>query len=127
IPWKIKYLRYIRVSRRLLQTRIGTDIIKREYLKKEAVDLEQIRLREGCINCIVERQLNHYDKEISEKKKVMYMQGVFKILSEADLSESAPVITERIYKLQKEMFGREADFSKIKHTYNQMMLNKEDE
>ncbi len=25
------------------------------------------------------------------------------------------------------MFGREADFSKIKHTYNQMMLNKEDE
>ncbi len=120
-------MRYIRVSRRLLQTRIGTDIIKREYLKKEAVDLEQIRLREGCINCIVERQLNHYDKEISEKKKVMYMQGVFKILSEADLSESAPVITERIYKLQKEMFGREADFSKIKHTYNQMMLNKEDE
>ena len=54
------------------------------------------------------------------------MQGVLRILSEAKACESAPVITERIYELQRQMLGQQADYSEIKHTYNHMMEREED-
>lgn len=88
--------------------------------------MEKIRLHTGCINCMVERQLNHYDPDTPEEKKRKYMQGVLRILSEAEDYESAPVITERIYELQRQMFGQQVDYSEIKRTYNQMMGREED-
>lgn len=100
---------------------------ERKQQKKEVLRMEQARLHTGCINCILDRQLNNFDSDTPEEKRREYMQALLRILSEASAEESGPVIAERIHKLQKEMFGREADFSKIKHTYNQMMLNKEDE
>ncbi len=100
---------------------------ERKQQKKEVLRMEQARLHTGCINCILDRQLNNFDSDTPEEKRREYMQALLRILSEASAEESGPVIAERIHELQKEMFGREADFSKIKHTYNQMMLNKEDE
>lgn len=86
----------------------------------------QVRLHTGCINCMAERHLNHYDSDIPEAEKLAYMQGVLGILSEAEMFESAPVVTERIYELQRKMFGETVDFSEIKHTYNQMMKQEEE-
>lgn len=88
--------------------------------------MEQVRLHTGCIHCMVDRHLNHYDVDAPEEKKLAYMQEVLGILSEAKTFESAPVITERIYELQRKMFGETVDFSQIKHTYNQMMKKEED-
>ena len=86
----------------------------------------QVRLHTGCINCMAERHLNHYDSDTPEAEKLAYMQGVLGILSEAETFESAPVVTERIYELQRKMFGETLDFSEIKHTYNQMMKQEEE-
>lgn len=88
--------------------------------------MEQVRLHTGCIHCMADRHLNHYDLDAPEEKKLAYMQEVLGILSEAKTFESAPVITERIYELQRKMFGETVDFSQIKHTYNQMMKKEED-
>lgn len=88
--------------------------------------MEQVRLHTGCIHCMVDRHLNHYDVDAPEAKKLAYMQGVLGIVSQAKTFESAPVITERIYELQRKMFGETVDFSKIKHTYNQMMKKEEE-
>ena len=88
--------------------------------------MEQVRLHTGCIHCMVDRHLNHYDVDAPEAKKLAYMQGVLGIVSQAKTFESAPVITERIYELQRKMFGETVDFSQIKHTYNQMMKKEED-
>lgn len=88
--------------------------------------MEQVRLHTGCIHCMVDRHLNHYDLDAPEEKKLAYMQEVLGILSKAKTFESAPVITERIYELQRKMFGETVDFSQIKHTYNQMMKKEED-
>ena len=108
-----------------IQTSIGYN--ERNMQQEEGGgSVEQIRLHTGCINCIVERQLNHYDPNTPEEKKRTYMQGVLRILSEAKACESAPVITERIYELQRQMLGQQADYSEIKHTYNHMMEREED-
>ena len=108
-----------------IQTSIGYN--ERNMQQEEGGgSVEQIRLHTGCINCIVERQLNHYDPDTPEEKKRTYMQGVLRILSEAKACESAPVITERIYELQRQMLGQQADYSEIKHTYNHMMEREED-
>ncbi len=88
--------------------------------------MEQVRLHTGCIHCMVDRHLNHYDVDAPEAKKLAYMQGVLGIVSQAKTFESAPVITERIYELQRKMFGETVDFSEIKHTYNQMMKKEEE-
>ena len=48
-----------------IQTSIGYN--ERNMQQEEGGgSVEQIRLHTGCINCIVERQLNHYDPDTPE-------------------------------------------------------------
>lgn len=83
------------------------------------------RLRPECINCLLKRQLNKFPEETPMNIKLEYMQRVLKVLAEAKKSDSAPVIVREINDIQKEMFGREDDYSEAKEYYNQLMLEKE--
>ena len=89
--------------------------------------MDKIRLNSSCISCMTDKQLLNYGKDASEQERLSYMQKMMKILAEAKPAESAPVITGRIFDLQKEMFKETVDYAKIKHTYNKMMLELEPE
>lgn len=89
--------------------------------------MDKIRLNSSCLICMAEKQLMNYGKDASEEERLLYMQKVMKIFAEAKAEESSPVVTGRIFDLQKEMFGEAEDYAKIKHTYNQMMLELESE
>ena len=86
--------------------------------------MEVMRLNSECMNCLLTHQLGKTPADVSEEKRVDYMQRVLKILSEANKQDSAPVIVRSIYRLQKEMFGMETDYTEIKRYYNQRMLEK---
>ena len=82
------------------------------------------RLNPECISCLLNKHLSSAPDEFSKAKKVEYMQGILKIISNADIYTSAPVIVEQINKF-KESFGISIDFSDIKSYYNCFMLSME--
>ena len=85
--------------------------------------MEKVRLNSQCIRCLVKKQMENFDNNIAENQKVQYMQEVLKIIAQAGPSEGGPVISGRIFELQKRMFGEKVDYKPIKHRYNQMMLD----
>lgn len=87
--------------------------------------MEKVRLNSQCIRCLVKKQMDNFDNNIAENQKVQYMQEVLKIIAQAGPSEGGPVISGRIFELQKRMFGEKVDYKPIKHLYNQMMLDME--
>lgn len=87
--------------------------------------MEKVRLNSQCIRCLVKKQMENFDNNIAENQKVQYMQEVLKIIAQAGPSEGGPVISGRIFELQKRMFGEKVDYKPIKHLYNQMMLDME--
>ena len=82
------------------------------------------RLNPECISCLLNKHLSSAPDVFSKAKKVEYMQGILKIISNADIYTSAPVIVEQINKF-KESFGISIDFSDIKSYYNCFMLSME--
>ncbi len=83
------------------------------------------RLRSECVRCILEKHLTAYPEAAKEAQKVAYMQRLLRIVAEAPLNSSAPVIMEDVENLQKEMFGREDRFDEVKTHFNQVMLGYE--
>ena len=88
--------------------------------------MERIRLAPECISCLAQKQLKRYPSDIETEKKIRYMQSVLSIIADAPISESAPEIVNKIYDLQKKMFGAEKDYSDIKRYFNELMLGYED-
>lgn len=58
-------------------------------------------------------------------ERMEYMRRIFTILSSAKPEEGAPVVTDYILSLQKEMFGYSFDFTEIKRSFNNLMLAQE--
>lgn len=88
--------------------------------------MSRIRLNSACIQCMMDKHLCNYDQEIEESKKLEYMHRMVKVVADADMTESAPVITGRILKLQDEMFGKRIDYVSVKQKFNRMMLLEEE-
>lgn len=88
--------------------------------------MSRIRLNSACIQCMMEKHLCNYDQEMEESKKLEYMHRMVKVVADADMTESAPVITGRILKLQDEMFGKRIDYVPVKQKFNGMMLLEEE-
>ena len=84
--------------------------------------MEIIRLYPECVKCLLSKQLKKCPKDTPLDKKVDYIQKILQIVAEAPKSTSAPVLVRRMYDLQKEMFGIDADYTEIKSYFNQMML-----
>lgn len=77
------------------------------------------RLNPQCISCLLNKHLNN-------SQKTEYMQGVLKIIGNADISTSAPEIVEQINEF-KASLGETSDFSEIKRYFNELMLSLEKE
>lgn len=82
------------------------------------------RLKSECLNCIVKMQADKFPATCTEEQKLEYKQRLFKVLSEAKTSESAPLLIKRIADIQTELFGRSTDYTKIKHYYNDYVMKK---
>lgn len=83
-----------------------------------------MKLQSDCLNCIVNMQADKYPPDCSEERKLLYKQKMFKVLAEAKPTESAPLLIKRITDVQTEVFGKSADYTEIKHFYNQYVMEK---
>lgn len=90
-------------------------------LKKEPVK----RLRPECISCLLKGHLEKFSGENDNDKILRYKQAVMRVMAEASIGESAPVLVKKINRIQRELFGYTQDFTEIKQHYNQVMLEKE--
>ena len=89
--------------------------------------MQNIRLNNECINCIISKYLKDYPKDAGYEACLSYIQGVLKILSEAKMSESAPELVEKVSLLREKIFGAQKDFSDIKKHFNSLVMSLEDE
>lgn len=80
-----------------------------------------IRLNSECIKCLLNKYLNKLPADPDEATKVKYFQSILKIISEADFSVSAPEIVAEVSKLQRELFGKQEDYTELKKYYNAYM------
>lgn len=83
------------------------------------------RWNSECIKCMTRKFLEDYPESASEAERMEYIRRLFAILSSARPEEGAPVVTDYILKLQKEMFGYSLDYAEIKRSFNQLMLEQE--
>ncbi len=84
------------------------------------------RWNSECVKCMARKFLGDYPETASEAQRMEYMKRVFSILSSAKPEEGAPVVTDYILKLQKELFGYTFDFTEIKQSFNKLMLEQEE-
>lgn len=84
------------------------------------------RLTPQCISCLLNKHLNTFPSSFSSLEKSKYMQGVLKMIGNADTSMSAPEILELINEHRKIM-GISMDFSEIKTHFNELLLSFEKE
>lgn len=84
-----------------------------------------IRLNADCINCMLKRYLSRIPENLSEAKRLEYMQMICKQIGEASKEEGAPVLVQAIKQELKLRYGMEEDYSEEKHYFNQMMIKKE--
>ncbi len=89
--------------------------------------METIRLRPDCIRCLLNKQLENYPKDTPLEQRIAYIQEVLKLMSEASLETSAPVLQNGIEKIQKRMFGKTTDYTEVKKHFNDVMLAREEE
>ena len=81
------------------------------------------RLRPECVACVAKKYMYLHPENLEEEVKIAYMQKVLEIISQAKLTDSAPVIVRKINDAHEAMFGYRNDFRAIKPYYNDLMLN----
>ena len=87
--------------------------------------MENIRLCEECISCIIKKFASEYPENCSEEQKLEYIKSVLGIISEASLSDSAPALVRKINELQENMWGSLKNYTDIKFYFNNLMLSME--
>lgn len=80
-----------------------------------------------CISCMIGKQERQIRPFSDEHKKSDYMHRVLEILYRHGRSESAPWLAEQIDQLYENFWGEAEDYSQIKHRYNRLLLDKEQE
>ncbi len=89
--------------------------------------MEVKRLHYECLSCMTKIHLDKYPKDVTDDKKIEYMQRVLKVLAEAPERYGAPVIVRTINQIQDEMFGMKQEYAEIKRHYNQVMMEHEEQ
>ena len=86
-----------------------------------------IRLNADCINCMLKRYLSRIPEQLSEVERLEFMQMICKQIGSASKEEGAPVLVQAIKQELKVRYGMQEIYTKEKHYFNQLMLQKEDE
>ena len=86
-----------------------------------------VRLNSECIKCLLNKYLNNPPTEADEETRVRYFQKVLELISKATPETSAPEIVAQVSLVQKEIFGKEDDYTELKKYYNNLMLGLESE
>lgn len=84
------------------------------------------KLKPQCISCLINKHLGSAPDSFCEKQKRDYMQGILKIIGNADADMSAPVVVEKINEF-KESMGVISDYREIKESFNAYMLSIEND
>ncbi len=84
------------------------------------------RLNSQCISCLLNKHLKNIPDNLSAAQKTEYMQGILKLIGNADIGMSAPEIVELINEF-KAGFGETEDYTEIKGYFNRLMLSFEEE
>ena len=82
-----------------------------------------IRLNPECVSCLIKKQIDNYPHWITADKRMDYMHSLLRTVSDAPKTMSAPEIMDSIYKLRRKCFGPLKDYTKIKHYFNELMLD----
>ena len=83
-----------------------------------------VKLKPECIKCLFNKYSQKVPNDAPEALVTEYLKRLSLILYEAPLTDSAPLIVERINKLQKELFGIEDDYTDVKRYFNKLMMSK---
>lgn len=86
-----------------------------------------IRLKAECISCLVKKYMKKYPVDATEEQKVEFEQRVLRLLSEAPLTMSAPVLVRSINDIRREMFDYQDEYVEEKAHFNELMLAWEEE
>lgn len=63
------------------------------------------RLRSECIYCILDKQIKSIPSNITESKKVEFLQRIFKVFANAPKNAEAPVLVRDIDAVKKENYA----------------------
>ncbi len=85
------------------------------------------RLKAECISCLTKKYMDKYPSDATEEQKVEFSQRVLKLISEAPLSLSAPVLVRSINGIRREMFDYQDEYVEEKAHFNQLMMEWEEE
>ncbi len=86
--------------------------------------IQRVRLKSECLSCIAKKYLDKYPANSTEEQQVRYKKQICKVLSEAELTDSAPILTKKITDVQEKIFGETTDYTKIKAFYNDYVMKK---
>ena len=88
------------------------------------MSMQRVRLKSECLSCIAKKYLDKYPANSTEEQQVRYKKQICKVLSEAELTDSAPILTKKITDVQEKIFGETTDYTKIKAFYNDYVMKK---
>ena len=86
--------------------------------------MQRIRLKSECLSCVAKKYLDKYPANSTEEQQVHYKKLICKVLSEAEVTDSAPLLTKKITDVQEKIFGETTDYTKIKAFYNDYVMKK---
>ncbi len=86
-----------------------------------------VRLKAECISCLTKKYMDKYPANATEEQKVEFSKRVLRLISEAPLTLSAPVLVHSINDIRREMFDYQDEFVEVKAHFNELMLEWEDE
>lgn len=78
-------------------------------------------MNESCKDCLLNKNLNSYPKDISEETIKDYQNAVIEAVNEG-IHYSAPEVVGRISKIYESHFGKKKDYTEIKYHFNELMM-----
>ncbi len=82
-----------------------------------------MKISAPCIRCLIERQEERIRQFEDTEKKAEYLKEVLRVIGESDDNASAPALVAKIQKVYEAYFGKSDDYTRIKHSFNQLMLS----
>jgi len=84
------------------------------------------RFHSQCIDCLLNKHFDKANLAKDDQTRLAYLQGLLKILGEADQTQTPSEVLDKITLLQKQLLDFEESFEEEKKYFNTLMLAKED-